>query len=171
MSSRTQEMIEWLVENGYTPEIKPEGINRFIDGTMKNEYVCHEDALQVASLLAAVMDGIRAGDDMNVQLRQILHLRKDSAGKFKFDPKTAYPGSLAYDIVRQHLNGEIKRVEAIEKFVMEVFEHEEELPDSRTVERWIDAMKPRVKMDLERLESTRLTWERIRDERSKINDK
>ena len=155
-------MIEWLVENGYTPEIKPDAIGRFIHSTMKDEYVHHEDALQVAALLAAVMDGIRKGDDINVQLRQILHLRKDSAGKFNFNPNTAYPGSLAHDIVKQYIRGEIKHFEAVDKFTFEIFEHEEEFPDARQIERWIAVMKPRVKKDIEKLESVRLSWERLK---------
>ena len=114
-------MIAWMVEHGYTPEIKPEGINRFIDGIIKDECVHHADELQAAVLLAALAEGIRAGDDMNVELRQILHLRKNSAGKFNFDPKTAYPGSIAYDIVNRHLRGEIKRFEAVEEFAAHIF--------------------------------------------------
>ena len=148
-------MIEWFVQNGFLPGIDPKAIQRFIDTTFKGEYTNEGDTAQAAVLFAALMEGTRAGDDMNVELRQILHLRKNSAGKFNFDPKTAYPGSLAYDIVKQHLCGEIKRVEAIEKFELEIFQHEEEPPGSRQIERWIDVMKPRVKSDIERLDGDR----------------
>ena len=171
MSSRTQEMIAWLVENGHTPEIKPEAIHRFIDGTMKDEYVRHEDALQVAALLVALMDGVRNGDNMNVQLRQILHLRKKSAGRYNFDPETAYPGSKAYDIVEQYVRGEIKRVEALEKLELEVIGNKSRFADNRQIERWIAVMKPRVEKDVERLEGIRESWEKFKKDISDIDDK
>ena len=171
MTSRTQEMIEWLVEEGYTPEIKPEAIHRFIDGTMKDEYVRHEDALQVAALLAAVMGGIKQGDDLNVQLRQILHMRKTSSGKFNFDPETAYPGSSAYDIVKQYVRGEIKRVEAIKKFELEVIRNKYRFAENRQIERWIAIMKPRVEKDVKRLEAIQESWEIFRKDICNITDK
>ncbi|KAA9130323.1 hypothetical protein F3N42_13375 [Marinihelvus fidelis] len=170
MTSRSQEMIKWMVENGYSPKLEREAIERFIDGTLKEEVVRHEDALQVAVLLAALVQGTKAGDDMNVELRQILQLRKDSSGKFNFDPKTEYPGTLAYEIVKQHLRGEIKRVEAVERFAMEVFGDKSDFPDTRTIERWIDVMKPRVGKDLERLDSALSSWEQLKNQRTKNSD-
>lgn len=171
MSSRTQEMIAWLVENGYTPEIKPEAIHRFIAGTMKNEYVPHEDALQVAALLAALMDGVRSGDNMNAQLRQILQLRKKSSGRYKFNPETAYPGSEAYEIVAQYVRDEIKHVEAIRKFEIEVIGDEYRFAENRQIERWIAIMKPRVENDVKRLEAIQESWEKFKNDVSNITDK
>lgn len=164
-------MIEWLVENGYTPEIKPEAISRFIHGTMKDEYVRHEDTLQVAALLAAIKDGIKKGDDLNVQLRQILHMRKTSSGKFNFDPETAYPGSKPYDIVEQYVRGEIKRIEALEKFELEVIGNKYRFAENRQIERWIAVMKPRVEKDVERLEGIRESWDKFKKDISDIDDK
>jgi hypothetical protein len=164
-------MIEWLVQNGYSPEIDPKAIQRFIDTTFKQESTDQGDTAQAAVLLAALAEGTKTGDDMNVELRQILHLRKNSAGKFNFDPKKAYPGSLAYDIVNRHLCGEIKRVEAVDEFVSKLFKHKKDPPDSRTIERWIDVMKPRVKKDIDRLKSVLLSWEKLKHEVSDINDK
>ena len=164
-------MIEWLVQNGYSPEIDPKAIQRFIDATFKQESTDQGDTAQAAVLLAALAEGTKTGDDMNVELRQILHLRKNSAGKFNFDPKKAYPGSLAYDIVNRHLCGEITRVKAVNEFLSKIFKYEEKSPDARTVERWIDVMKPRVKKDIERLESVRLSWESLKKEQSTITDK
>jgi hypothetical protein len=164
-------MIEWLVQNGYSPEIDPKAIQRFIDTTFKQESTDQGDTAQAAVLLAALAEGTKTGDDMNVELRQILHLRKNSAGKFNFDPKKAFPGSLAYDIVKQHVGGEITRVKAVEKFVSEVFKHEEEPPDPRTIERWIDAMKLRVKKDIERLERDGDFFERLGEDQTNSTDK
>jgi hypothetical protein len=171
MTSRTQGMIEWLVQNGYSPEIDPKAIQRFIDTTFKQESTDQGDTAQAAVLLAALAEGTKTGDDMNVELRQILHLRKNSAGKFNFDPKKAYPGSLAYDIVNRHLCGEIKRVEAVEEFVSKLFKHETDPPDSRTIERWIDVMKPRIKKDIERLERGREFLERLGEDQTNSTDK
>lgn len=164
-------MIQWLVENGYTPEIKPEAIGRFIDGTLENEFVQHEDALQVAALLAAMMDGVRKGDDMNVELRQILHLRKTSAGKFNFNPKTAYPGSSAYKIVEQYVRGEIKRVDALKMLALEVIGDEYRIADDRQIQRWISVMKPRVEKDVDRIKDVQESWNKLRKELSDNTDK
>lgn len=164
-------MIQWMVENGYTPEIKPEAIGRFIDGTIKNEFVQHEDALQVAALLAAMMDGVRHGDDMNVQLRQILQLRKNSKGKYNFDPNTAYPGSTAYEIVKQYVSGEIKLVEARRKFEQEIIGEEHRTTDDRQIQRWIAVMKPRVEKDIARNKEAHESWNRLKKELSDNTDK
>lgn len=164
-------MIQWLVENGYTPEIRPEAIGRFIDGTMRNEFVSHEDALQVAALIAALMDGVRKGDDMNVQLRQILHLRKSSAGRYNFDPKSAYPGSCAYKIVEQYVRGEIKLVEARRRFELEVIGDEYRSTDDRQIQRWIAVMKPRVEKDVERIKDVQESWNKLKRDLSDSTDK
>ena len=134
--SKTQQVIDWFVQMGYAPDIDPEAINRFIYSTFSEEDICQEDKAQVAALLSALMEGIRAGDDMNVELQRILDISK--LRKRKFDPKTAKPATLEWHVVVQYVLGIIRRIDAIEVF-MDEFGYED-----RTAQRYVDELKPRV---------------------------
>jgi len=148
-------MIEWLVENGYAPEIQPEAINRFIDGTLKDEYVRHEDALQVAALLVGLINGIKAGDDMGVQLRQILKLRKDKVSRF--DPMTVHPESEIWTIMKGYVRGEITHGDAVEK----IKQHKP--ASKRHIQGWMKVMKPKVKESLDSAASIEEFFKQLRE--------
>jgi hypothetical protein len=134
--SKTQKVIDLHVEIGYAADIDPEAINRFIYRTFGEETVDHKDALQVASLLTALMEGTRAGDDMSVELQRILDIKKNR--KRKFDPKTAKPATLEWHVVVQYRLGLKRRVDAIEEF-MDEFGYKD-----RTAQRYVDELTPRV---------------------------
>jgi hypothetical protein len=156
MTSRTQEMLNWLVENGYTPKLEPEAINRFIKSTMQDDRVRQEDALQVAALLAALIGGIKAGDDMGVQLRQILKLRKQKESIF--DPKTVYPGSGEWAIMERYVREEISYTSAVGKF-------KELYPVSRRqIQTWMRVMKPQVEESVKRNDSVMASWREFQEQ-------
>jgi len=139
--SKTQKVIDLHVKIGYAPDIDPEAIKRFIYGTFGEETVDHKDALQVASLLTALTEGTRAGDDMSVELQRILGISK--IRKRKFDPKTAKPATPEWHVVVLYVLGEIRWVDAKATF-MDEFGYEK-----TTAERYIRELKPRVKAAIE----------------------
>ena len=134
--SKTQQRIDWFVQMGYAPDIDPEAINRFIYSTFSEEDICQEDKAQVAALLSALMEGIRAGDDMNVELQRILDISKLRTRIF--DPKTAKPATPEWHVVVRFVLGEISRVDAIEEFMEELGYKD------RTAQRYVDELTPRV---------------------------
>lgn len=155
MASRTQEVIKFLVENGHSPEIEPEAIDRFIDGTMKDEYVHHVDALQTAALLVGLINGVKAGDDMGVQLRQILKIRKDK--KSRFNPSTVHPESVIWAIMERRERGEITTGDAIEEI-------KKQIPASkRQIQNWIKVMAPRVKDSVDTADSVKAFFKMLKE--------
>ena len=73
--SETQKIIENLSFTGIE-EIDPAAIERFFLDTLNVCSVDPADAMQAAVMLWAIRRGVRGGDDMNVELRQLLQIKK-----------------------------------------------------------------------------------------------
>ena len=134
--SKTQQIIDLHVKIGYAQDIDPAAIDRFIYRTFGEEVVDHEDTLQIASLLTALKEGTRAGDDMSVELQRILDIKK--VRKTKFDPRTAKLATPECHVVTQYVLGIIRWVDAKKEFV------EEFGYGDRTADRYIKELKPRI---------------------------
>ena len=134
--SKTQQTINWFVQMGYSLDIDPVAINRFINKTLSEEETSQEDKAQVAAQLTALMEGTKAGDDMNAELERILGISR--VRKRQFDPRTAKPATPEWHVVAQYRLGLKLRVDAIEEF-MEEFGYKD-----RTAQRYVDELTPRV---------------------------
>jgi len=143
--SETKKIIANLSLLTGVEEIDPVAIERFFLDTINGRSVDPADAMQAAVMLWAIRRGIRAGDDMNVELRQLLKTKK--AKHKRFDPNLAFIDSPAFGIVLEYVRGNIRHVDAVKKFNKEVCS-----ASDRTIEKWIADIKPRAQaiQDLEK---------------------
>jgi len=142
--SETQKIIENLSSTGID-EIDPAAIERFFLDTINGQPVDPADAMQAAVMLWAIRRGVRGGDDMNVELRQLLQIKK--AKHKMFEPNLAYIDSPAFGIVLEYVRGNIRHVDAVKEFKKEVCS-----ASNRSIETWIADIKPRAQAihDLEK---------------------
>ena len=143
--NETQKLIESLSLPSGIDEIDPAAIERFFLNTINGETADPADAMQAAVMLWAIRRGVRAGDDMNVELHRLLGIKQ---AKYKmFDPDAAFIDSPAFHIVLEYVRGNIRHVDAKEQFAKKVCS-----ASDRSIESWIAAIKPRAKAihDLEK---------------------
>ena len=143
--SATQKTIDMLASDLGMDGVDPVAVMRFINESINQRPVDPSDAAHAALLIAGLVQGVRGGDDVGVQLRRIMDVRKARAKLF--DPNMAVMGSSAWAIVEQYVRGKISHTEAVGRFQDEV-----QPASKRQREAWIAAIKPRVKDTLEAID-------------------
>lgn len=151
--SETQKTFELLSLPTGVEKIDPAAIERFFLNTINGHPVDPDDAMQAAVLLWAIRRGIRAGDDMNVELRRLLQTKKASETKFDFNPHEAATNSPAFGIVMELVRENISPTEAVKRFHDEYDGLEKIPPDDSTIRRWIKAIKPRAQITVKKLDA------------------
>ena len=77
--SKTQDTIYSYCKHMGIEGVERDAIERFMNGTANGLEVDPADIKQAAAMIAGLIQGIRAGDDLNVELRRILKARKATA--------------------------------------------------------------------------------------------
>jgi hypothetical protein len=151
--SETQKIIENLSLHTGVDKIDPAAIERFFLDTINGRSVDPADAMQAAVMLWAIRRGIRAGDDMNVELRQLLKTKKASETKFNFNPDEAATNSPAFGIVMDLVRENIRPANAVRRFHDEYDKLEKIPPDDSTIRRWIKAIEPRAQKTVKKIDA------------------
>ena len=136
--SATQDWIDMGVRLTRLEAFDKDAVVRFFNDVLNRRTFAETDARHAAVLLMALMQGVHAGEDIAPAFRRLLKVRK--LRKNKFDPRSAYIDSTAFDIVVQLERGKITLREAIDAFSEHVVE-----ADEKSIRAWIKAIRPRAR--------------------------
>lgn len=135
--STTQDTIDAYCVDMGIEGVERDALIRFANYTAGGREVDPEDIKHAAALIMGIMQGIRVGDDLNVELRRLFKARKARAKLF--DPQHATMGTPAWNVVEHYVRGKISHREAVDLFMNEI-----QPASRRQIESWIAAIKPRV---------------------------
>jgi hypothetical protein len=136
-------------------DVDKELIERFIRNAINHEPIDGNDAFDIACLLEALISGASNNINMTATVRKAMGMTRKSK-EHQLGSDAIRVGGIAWNIVKQKVEGEITRAQGIKEFGKLNTE-----VDPHTLKRWFDALVPKVELHLEKIENMNKLLEKL----------